>query len=208
MATGSWNKHVYNLSYSGSAGDDHSWKYFISASRQMAGDSKYHDELTNKDYTYQGTSYKDEGVNFHVTKDFDDNHGIDIWYNHQNGLDHYPITAPDYRYWSQTEWDRIIQGTVDGYYSNVTNPGYRNLFVLDALSGSYNAYRNNDIDVKYTFDRSNGMESLCVFTTRAITIGALIDTRNGHIITTRSLFRSPVALNGMNLLKITHLNRG
>ena len=159
LATGSWNKHVYNLSYSGSAGDDHSWKYFISASRQMAGDSKYHDELTNKDYTYQGTSYKDEGVNFHVTKDFDDNHGIDIWYNHQNGLDHYPITAPDYRYWSQTEWDRIIQGTVDGYYSNVTNPGYRNLFVLDALSGSYNAYRNNDIDVKYTFDRSNGMES-------------------------------------------------
>ena len=159
LATGSWNKHVYNLSYSGSAGDYHSWKYFISASRQMSGDSRYHDELMNKNYTYQGTSYKEDGANIHINKDFDDTHSFEVWYNHQNGLDHYPITAPDHRYWSQTEWNRIIQGTIDGYYSDVTNPGYHNLFVLDALSGSYNAYRNNDLDFKYTFAKDNGMES-------------------------------------------------
>lgn len=29
LATGSWNKHVYNITYSGSAGSDKSWKYFL-----------------------------------------------------------------------------------------------------------------------------------------------------------------------------------
>lgn len=161
LSTGSWNKHVYNISYSGSAGDDKSLHYFISATRQMAGDSKYHDGLTDKDYTYKGTAYKEDGFSFRIDKDFGNNRDLKIWYNHQNGKDGYPITAPDYRYWSQAGWDATIQKWLDlGKRGGAAgNPGYRNLFALDALSGSYNAYRNNDIDVSYTFNKDNGMES-------------------------------------------------
>ncbi len=162
LATGSWKKHVYNLSYSGSAGNDKSWKYFISATRNMASDSRYHDGLTGKNYTYEGTAYKEDGVSVRIDKEFNDKQNLKIWYNHQNGKDGYPITARDYRYWSETEWNRIIQDTEEGRYGQ-NNPGYRNLFSLDALSGSYNAYRTNDLDITYTFNKDNGMESFIRF---------------------------------------------
>lgn len=163
LSTGSWKKHNYNVTYSGSAGDDKSWKYFISLDREMSGDTKYKDGLTGGNYTYRGTEFKEEGANIRIDKDFSDTENLRIWYNHRNGKDGYPITAPDYRFWNETEWNRIIQDTEDGKFGNTTNPGYRNLFVLDALSGSYNAFRNNDIDITYTFDKENGMESFIRF---------------------------------------------
>lgn len=159
LATGSWHKHVYNISYSGSAGADKSWHYFVSATRNMSGDSKYHDGLTDKTYTYKGTNYKEENANIRIDKDFNDKQNLKIWYNHENGKDGYPITARDYRYWSQEGWDNTIAGTNNGKYGDNVNPGYRNLFSLDALAGSFNANRNNDIDISYTFDKDNGMES-------------------------------------------------
>lgn len=160
LATGSRDKHVYSLTYSGSAGDDHSWKYFLSANRNMAGDIKYHDGITGEDHIYTGTSYKEEGVSFRLDKEFDNGQNLKIWYGHQNGKDHYPITARDWRYWSEADWNRIIERTTrPGGFGNTDNPGYRNLFSLDALSGSYNAYRNNDLDISYTFGKDNGMES-------------------------------------------------
>lgn len=160
LATGSRDKHVYSLTYSGSAGDDNSWKYFLSANRSMAGDIKYHDGITGEDHIYTGTSYKEEGVSFRLDKEFDNGQNLKIWYGHQNGKDHYPITARDWRYWSEADWNRIIERTTrEGGFGNTDNPGYRNLFSLDALSGSYNAYRNNDLDISYTFGKDNGMES-------------------------------------------------
>lgn len=159
LATGSWNKHVYNVTYSGSAGSDKSWKYFVAANRQMSGDTKYHDGVTGKDYTYRGTKYKEDGVSFRLDKEFDENHNLRIWYNHKDGKDGYPITAPDYRYWSESEWLAILKRKYDQKIANIKNPGYRNLFTLDALSGSYNAYSNNDLDITYTFGKDNGMES-------------------------------------------------
>lgn len=160
VSTGSWKKHIYNISYSGAAGNDKSWKYFISASRNMAGNSKYHDGLTGENHTYTGTKYKEDGVSVRIDKDFSNTQNLKIWYNHQDGRDGYPITARDWRYWSQADWNRIIERTTrPGGYGNTDNPGYRNLFSLDALSGSYNAYRNNDVDISYTFNKDNGMES-------------------------------------------------
>lgn len=163
ISTGSWKHHVYNVSYSGAAGDDKSWKYFVSFNRDMSGDSEYKDGITGGNYTYRGTNYKEDGANVRIDKDFDDKHNLRIWYNHKNGKDGYPITAPDYRFWNETEWNRIIADTEAGYFGNGQNPGYRNLFVLDALSGSYNAFRNNDIDITYTFNKDNGMESFIRF---------------------------------------------
>lgn len=164
LSTGSWKKHIYTVTYSGAAGNDKSWKYFASVTRNMAGNSKYHDGLTDRDHTYTGTNYKEDGVSLRVDKEISDKQNLKIWYNHQNGKDGYPITARDWRYWSQSDWNRIIERTTrPGGYGNTDNPGYRNLFSLDALSGSYNAYRNNDLDVSYTFNKDNGMESFVRF---------------------------------------------
>lgn len=163
ISTGSWHKHIYNLSYSGSAGADKSWHYFISATRNMAQDSKYHDGLTGKDYTYTGTKYKEDGVNLRIDKDFSDTQNLKIWYNHQDGKDGFPITARDWRYWSQSGWDQTIINTQNGLFGDNVNPGYRNVFSLDALAGSYNAYNSNDIDITYTFNKDNGMDSFVRF---------------------------------------------
>lgn len=159
VSTGSWHKHIYNVDYSGTGGHDDSWHYFLSASRNMAQNSKYHDGITGNTYTYEGTKYKEENVNVRIDKDFEDGTNLKVWYNHQNGKDGYPITARDYRYWSEKDWNRIIKATTEKKFGNTVNPGYRNLFSLDALSGSYNAYRNNDVDMTYTFKKVNGMDS-------------------------------------------------
>ena len=164
LSTGSWHKHVYTMTYSGAAGPKKDWRYFVSATRNMAQDSEYHDGLTGADHTYTGTSYREDGVSLRLDKKFNDKQKLKIWYNHQDGKDGYPITARDWRYWSETDWNRIIERTTrPGGDDNTDNPGYRNLFSLDALSGSYNAYRNNDIDISYTFDKDNGMESFVRF---------------------------------------------
>lgn len=158
LQTGSWHKHVYNLTYSGAAGEDKSWRYFISASRNMAQDSKYKDAVSGGNRTYLNTRYKEESTNIRVDKDFNEKQNLKISYNHQNGVDHYPILAPNYDYWSEAGWKDMY----DKYYGGVStknNPAYRNFFMLDALSNSYNAYRKNDIDISYTFDKENGMES-------------------------------------------------
>lgn len=161
LSTGSWDRHVYNVSLSGAAGDDKSLKYFITASRQMSGDTKYHDGVTGKDYTYVGSGYKDDSVSFRVDKEFDNERNLTIWYNHQNGIDGYPLNARDMRYWNEADWNRIIKATngKNGIFGDPGNPGYRNLFYLDAIAGSFNGYRKNDLDVTYTFNKDNGMDS-------------------------------------------------
>lgn len=159
LSTGSWDKHVYGLTYSGSAGNDKSWKYFISASRQMSGDTKYHDGITDKNYTYKGTHYDEESASIRVDKDLGNDKKLSIFFNHMNGKDGYPLTAPDHRYMNQADWDRIIEEAAKGNTGDDQNPGYHNMFYLDGLAGSYTAFQNNDLDVKYTFQKDNGMES-------------------------------------------------
>ena len=66
-------------------------------------------------------------------------------------------------FWNKQNGIELFKIPKIGKFGNTTNPGYRNLFVLDALSGSYNAFRNNDIDITYTFDKENGMESFIRF---------------------------------------------
>lgn len=73
LATGSWDKHKYALSYSGSAGDDNSWHYFISANRDMSGDTKYKDGTVGGTGTLGGSNWKEDGVNVRIDKDFNEN---------------------------------------------------------------------------------------------------------------------------------------
>lgn len=160
LSTGSWGHHVYSVNVSGATDQKEPMRYFISASRNMSGDSKYRDGITGENHTYNGTSYKEDSVNVRLDKELGGDKNLKIWYNHKNGKDGYPITARDWRYWNEADWNRIIERTTrPGGFGNTDNPGYRNLFSLDALSGSYNAYKSNDIDVVYTFKKDNGMDS-------------------------------------------------
>lgn len=172
LATGSWDKHKYALSYSGSAGNDKSWHYFISANRDMSGDTKYKDGYTGTTGTLGGSKWKEDGVNLRIDKDFNEKQSLKIWYNFKQGKDGYPIATPSLRYWNQDDWQRIIFNAAIGQLDennklvggklsgDAKNPGYHNLYALDgAAYGSFSRFKNNDWDITYTFDKENGMES-------------------------------------------------
>lgn len=50
LATGSWKHHLYNISLSGPVGDKYS--YFVSANREMSGDSYFYDRMTGANHKY------------------------------------------------------------------------------------------------------------------------------------------------------------
>lgn len=103
LATGSWKKHHYAINYSGSAGNDKSWHYFISANRDMSGNTKYKDSFTDSDGTLEGSKWKEDGVNLRVDKDFNDRQNLKIWYNHREGKDGYPIAVPNQKYMNEKD---------------------------------------------------------------------------------------------------------
>ncbi len=172
LSTGSWHKHKYAISYSGSAGDDNSWHYFISANRDMSGDTKYKDGIVGGNGTLGGSKWKEDGVNFRLDKDFNDKQSLKVWYNFKEGKDGYPIAVPNLKYWNEKDWNdiifkatvgqldennKLIGGTLTG---DAKNPGYHNLYALDGqVYGSFSKFKNNDWDIQYTFDKENGMES-------------------------------------------------
>lgn len=172
LSTGSWHKHKYAISYSGSAGDDNSWHYFISANRDMSGDTKYRDGIVGGNGTLGGSKWKEDGVNFRLDKDFNDKQSLKVWYNFKEGKDGYPIAVPNLKYWNEKDWNdiifkatvgqldennKLIGGTLTG---DAKNPGYHNLYALDGqVYGSFSKFKNNDWDIQYTFDKENGMES-------------------------------------------------
>lgn len=172
LATGSWDKHKYALSYSGSAGEDKSWHYFVSANRDMSGDTKYKDGSVGETDTLGGSNYKEDGVNIRVDKDFNDKQSLKVWYNFKQGRDGYPIATPNLKYWNEKDWkdiifkaavgqldenNKLVGGPLSG---DSRNPGYHNLYALDgAVYGSFSKFKNNDWDIQYTFDKDNGMES-------------------------------------------------
>lgn len=178
LATGSWKKHHYAINYSGTAGNDRSWRYFISANRDMSGDTKYHDAFTDSDGRLGGSKWKEDGVNFRVDKDFNDRQSLKIWYNYREGKDGYPIAVPNMKYWNENDWNRIIFNATVGKLDennalvlnskgkparlsgDAKNPGYHNLYALDGKAyGSFSKFRNNDWDIVYTFNKDKGMDS-------------------------------------------------
>lgn len=172
LSTGSWHKHKYAISYSGSAGEDNSWHYFISANRDMSGDTGYRDGITNTNGSLGGSKWKEDGVNIRVDKDFNDKQNLKVWYNFKQGKDGYPVAVPNMKYWNEKDWNDIIfKATVGQLDANnmlvgptltgdAKNPGYHNLYALDGqVYGSFSRFKNNDWDIKYTFDKDNGMES-------------------------------------------------
>lgn len=108
LSTGSVDQHNYSVTYSGSAGDDNSLHYFISANRTMSGDTEYRDGWYHDTKgTLSGSRYRDNGVNIRVDKDFGAERNLKIWYNHKDGWDGYPIATPALKYYNEKDWKKI-----------------------------------------------------------------------------------------------------
>lgn len=160
LATGSWGHHVYRANMSGSSSDG-STRYFISAMRDMGGDTHYYDQMTGKNYTYHGTDFKDDAVNIRLDKYFNDTHRLTFSYNYTGAHDGYPTTTPDYRYMNPTDWYRIKHAirVENNYGGDIKVPGYRNDWYVYGFNGCYTAHLNNDFDLSYSFAKENEMES-------------------------------------------------
>lgn len=159
ISTGSWNRHNYKFTYSGSLNENR-LKYFVSLSREMSGDAKYKDGLSGNTYRWLNTGYKDDAANIRIDYDFDKNHAVYFSHNHMHGDDDYPLTAPDHRYFNPTDWHRIITDwQLYRKRGEADNPGFRNLRYTWAATGAYNAYNKNNNDMTYVFHRDNSMES-------------------------------------------------
>ena len=114
VSTGSWHKHKYSLNYSGSAGSDNSWHYFVSANRDMSQDTKYKDGITGATGELFGSRWKEDGVNIRVDKDFNDKQNLKIWYNFKEGKDGYPLTVPAMKYMNTKDWNATVFRQVVG----------------------------------------------------------------------------------------------
>lgn len=156
MATGSWDKHNYAMTHSGSS-QDGSLKYFFSLNREESGDTKYKDAELNQVVSFLNTRYKDNGASVRIDKEFDKNHALNFSYSHTDSKAHYPITAPEYSTLNRLYSDELYKDYVKKLGSKAV--GYRNWFLYDALLGSYTKTQTNDYSVKYTFNNDDGMES-------------------------------------------------
>nr|WP_313992818.1 TonB-dependent receptor [uncultured Selenomonas sp.] len=172
LSTGSWHKHNYSLTLSGALQDDPTFHYFGTVTKTMSGDTEYVDGETGRTGTLGGSRWKEEAVNIRLDKDLGKEQSIKLWYNYKGGRDGYPITTPRLRYWNQDDWERIIFRSAVGklddnnklvggpVYGDKKNPGYANLYALDGgLYGSFSKFKNNDWELKWTFDKDGGMES-------------------------------------------------
>ena len=172
LSTGSWHKHNYSLTFSGALQDDPTFHYFGTVTKTMSGDTEYVDGETGKTGTLGGSHWKEEAVNIRLDKDLGKEQSIKLWYNYKAGKDGYPISTPRLKYWNEAEWERIILASTVGkldennkwignpVYGDKKNPGYANLYALDGgLYGSFSKFKNNDWELKWTFDKDDAMES-------------------------------------------------
>lgn len=156
LATGSWGKHNYAFTHSGSA-EEGTLRYFLSLNREQSGDTYYKDAQLNKVVRFLNTRYQDNGASFRLDKQFDQNNALNVSYSHTDSLGHYPITAPAYSTLGRLFNDELYQDKIKGMGNKAV--GYRNWFLYDALLGSYTQSQTNDYSVKYTYLQDHGMES-------------------------------------------------
>ena len=173
LSTGTWHKHNYALTLSGSLDDDPTFHYFGTVTRAMSGDTEYVDGETGQTGTLGGSRWKEDAVNIRLDKDLGKEQSIKLWYNYKAGRDGYPISTPRLKYWNQDDWERIIFAAAVGQVGggnvlipnsrlagDAKNPGYANLFALDgSVYNSFSKFKHNDWELKWTFDKDNGMES-------------------------------------------------
>lgn len=155
---GSWGRSNFLFTQSGAFGADNSLRYFANVNHQRSDDTKYKDWVTGRTLTYLNTRARDTGASLRLSKAFNANHELELAWSWTSAKSHYPITALDMATIDLLYDGTLPYGTVDGVSANA-RPGYRNWFYWDAALGSYTRPRSNDLDLKYTFNRRDGVES-------------------------------------------------
>ncbi|WP_295235255.1 TonB-dependent receptor [Veillonella sp.] len=174
ISTGSWHRHNYSISYSGSTNEENPLRYYIAANRSMSQDTKYRDSGTKETVTLGGSKWKEDGVNIRLDKELNEKQNIKFAYTYKAGKDGYPISTPSRKYWNVNDWNRIIFNAAVGQLDtnnvlvggtlagDTRNPGYHNLYALDGAGyNSYSKFKRNDYELMFTFDRDEeaGLES-------------------------------------------------
>lgn len=175
VSTGSWNRHNYSFSYSGSTDAENPLRYYVAGMRSMSQDTKYRDSGTGETATLGGSKWREDGVNLRLDKDLNEKQSIKFSYTYKAGKDGYPISTPSRKYWNLNDWNRIIFNAAVGQLGegnvlvgnstlagDVKNPGYHNLYALDGAGyNSYSKFKRNDYEFMFTFDRDEetGLES-------------------------------------------------
>ena len=163
LATGSWNHHRYSLTHTGSA-QEGSLRYALSLSQEMQGDSAYKDAFSGQTLNFDNTDWHQKNAAVNITKDFDDQHTLQVHYYHASERASYPITAPDSRYLEAFYEGNIAPADPNDprYYANSANgirfsqrPGYRNQFLYDAWLGSHDEMSTNNVSAKYVFGKTD-----------------------------------------------------
>ena len=83
LATGSWNKHSYNLTVQGAAGKNASTGYFVTATRTMSQDTKYKDGDTGEVATLTGSKWREEGFNARIDHEFNKKQSLQFSMNYK-----------------------------------------------------------------------------------------------------------------------------
>lgn len=162
LATGSWDHHRMALTHTGTA-DEGTLEYSFSLSHEQSGDTKYKDDYTGNTEKFRNTSYDKDNAAINIKKQLDDKRSISLNFTHAYEKAHYPITAPNYRY-----MDDFYNGTMAAIdndpasskyhrYTGLSSsyPGYRNIFLYDAMLGSYDETLTNNVSAKYVFDKTD-----------------------------------------------------
>lgn len=158
LSMGSWGRvHGHGL-LSGSD-DSGRLSYVLSGSWEKGGNSRYHDRQTGKDYTYFNTYYNEKSASVQLDYKVNDEDSIHFSYSHRNARNGYPLTAPDHRYFNETDWRRILTDYADNNkYGDERNPGYRTLWYLWTVTGAHSDYYKNNYDLSYNFGKDGPIE--------------------------------------------------
>lgn len=220
VSTGSWHKHKYSLNYSGSAGSDNSWHYFVSANRDMSQDTKYKDGITGATGELFGSRWKEDGANIRVDKDFNDKQNLKIWYNFKEGKDGYPLTVPAMKYMNTKDWNATVFRQVvgqkwdeaalaDGKYklalkADGTPMGgagwsfdepekYRNMFAVDGAFGAFSKFKIRIGTFSIPLIKKMAWKAMYVFMIKSINI--VQETSMFGVLTRMELPQALLALN-------------
>lgn len=156
LSTGSWGKHKGSLAHINRVGK---LGVIVTGSRDKGNDTKYKDHYTNSTKTFKGTHYKEDSAFVKLDYDFDKSRALSFSYSFVNNMGGYPVFAPDY------EWEAAIKDylTTGNKQPGVTNPSNRWhrwwYYFGDGLHGSYSKEKAQNVDLKYSFAKEDGIDS-------------------------------------------------
>lgn len=158
LATGSWDRHTYGITHSGSANQG-KWKYFAALNREMSGDTYYKDGDMGRSYKYYGTKYKDDSAAIRLDRNLGNDKFVSFSFNYANNRDGYPIVPRDYRYADRFFSGKVNEDALAGKKHAPINPGFRNKWWYHGVLGNYTASITRNLNVMWQFKKDHDLPS-------------------------------------------------